>query len=98
MSAANHPDPVTAKLLAEDPEASAEYDLLASRFEFISAVIGARAERGWSQTDLAKACGTTQSAIARLESGDQDPKLSTVSQVCHVLGLSLAVGVERKAG
>jgi HTH-type transcriptional regulator/antitoxin HipB len=98
VTADNHPDPVTEQLLNELPEAREAYDRLASRYEFIEAVIRARTGRGWSQADLGKACGTTQSAIARLESGDQDPKLSTVTQVCHVLGLPLAVGVDRQAG
>ena len=97
MTKAKHPDLVTEKLLNELPEARAKFDRLASRFDFITAVIRARGALGWSQTDLAKACGTTQSAIARLESGDQDPKLSTMSQICHVLGLPLAIGVQRQA-
>ena len=80
------------KLLAEDPELRAEYQRLGPRYEFITAVLGARAKRGWTQTDLAKACGTTQSAIARLESGDQDPKLSTMSAVCDALGLTMKIG------
>ena len=98
MTKAKHPDPVTEKLLNELPEARAEFDRLASRFDFIAAVVRARGALGWSQADLAKACGTTQSAIARLESGDQDPKLSTMSQICHVLGLPIVVGVESRAG
>jgi len=59
-------------------------------------VIGARKNRGWTQTDLAKACGTSQPAIARLESGDQDPKLNTMVLVCNVLGLPLTIGTSTK--
>jgi len=83
---------VRKEMFAEDPELRAAYDALGPRYEFISAVIGARKERGWMQADLAKACGTSQPAIARLESGDQDPKLDTMVKVCNVLGLPLTVG------
>lgn len=83
---------VREELLAEDPELRAEYDKLGPRYEFIGAVIKARKTRGWTQTDLARACSTTQPAIARLESGDQDPKLDTMVKVCNVLDLPLVVG------
>lgn len=86
-------------VLADDPEMRAEYDKLGPRYQFIGAVIKSRKARGWTQTELARACGTTQSAIARLESGDQDPKLDTMVKVCNVLGLPLTVGDgERLAG
>lgn len=78
--------------LMNDPEHRREYERLAPRFEFIKAVMRARKERGWTQADLAIACGTSQPAIARLESGDQDPKLDTMVKVCNVLGLPLTVG------
>jgi len=87
-----HPDPVTAKLLAEDPAASAAYEQLRMRYEFIGAVLEARRERGWTQKQLADSIGTTQSAIARLERGDQDPRLSTLVAVCHALDLPLIIG------
>jgi DNA-binding XRE family transcriptional regulator len=98
MTEARFPDPVTERIINSRPGARAEYDALGPRFEFITAVIRARNERGWSQSDLAKAIGTTQSAISRLESGDQDPKLSTVAQVCQALELPFGFGGERRAG
>lgn len=87
-----HPDPVTAKLLEDDPEAAAAYEQLRPRYEFIGAVIEARQARGWTQRDLAASIGTTQSAIARLERGDQDPRLSTLVAVCRALELPLTIG------
>lgn len=83
-------------MFAEDPEFRAAYDALDPRNEFISAVIGARKKHGWTQTDLATACGTSESAIARLESGDQDPKLDTMVKVCNVLGLPLTAGSDTR--
>ena len=92
-----HPDPVTARLLAEDPAAMAAYEALRPRYAFISSIIAARGERGWSQQALATRLGTTQSAIARLESGNQDPRLSTIVAVCEVLDLPFAIEVNRES-
>lgn len=82
-----HPDPVTAKLLEENPEARALYEAMLPRTMWIASVIKARASRGWTQADLARAIGVQQPAIAKLESGDRDPKLSTMVAVCRALGI-----------
>ena len=42
-----------------------------------------------SQTKLAAAAGTSQSQIARAESGDVDVRLSTVARMAAVLGKRL---------
>ncbi|MEX0827179.1 MAG: helix-turn-helix transcriptional regulator [Acidimicrobiia bacterium] len=45
-----------------------------------------RAERSISQTQLAALMGTSQSAIARLESGDSDARASTLGRYAAALG------------
>lgn len=50
-----------------------------------------RLERGLSQAALARLAGTSQSQIARLESGRQDPGLSTWRRVFAPLGVSLNI-------
>ncbi|WP_216892460.1 helix-turn-helix domain-containing protein [Nocardia alni] len=45
--------------------------------------------RGMSQADVAASLGTTQSAIARLESGTADPRLSSIARYSEVVGLQL---------
>ena len=75
----------------EDPAYRAEDELLRPRYELISAVIGARKARGLTQAALAQACGTSQSAIARLESGDHDPRWSTAVKVCRVLEIPISI-------
>ncbi|HEU5128437.1 MAG TPA: helix-turn-helix domain-containing protein [Glycomyces sp.] len=47
----------------------------------------ARVERGLSQAALAERIGTTQSAIARLESGHSDPRLSTLERYARAVGV-----------
>ena len=44
-----------------------------------------------SQAELAEICGTTQSAIARLESGGRPPRIDTLLKLAHALDCDLAV-------
>lgn len=57
------------------------------------ALAGDLAERrvrlGLSQTEVAARMGTSQSAVARLESGDADIRLSTLERYAAALGCSL---------
>ena len=48
-----------------------------------------RQERGMSQQELAILCGTTQSAIARLERGSRPPKLDTLLRIADALDADL---------
>jgi ribosome-binding protein aMBF1 (putative translation factor) len=48
-----------------------------------------RLERGMSQQELAVLCGTTQSAIARLERGGRPPKLDTLMRIADALDADL---------
>jgi DNA-binding XRE family transcriptional regulator len=61
-------------------------------YERLGAEIAARrAELGLAQRELAELCGTTQSAIARLESGARAPRLDTLVRVANALDCELAV-------
>jgi transcriptional regulator with XRE-family HTH domain len=50
-----------------------------------------RAARGLSQRDLAQLVGTTQSAIARLESGGRPPRIDTLLRIADALECDLHV-------
>jgi transcriptional regulator with XRE-family HTH domain len=50
-----------------------------------------RKERGLSQADLAELVGTTQSAIARLESGGRPPRIDTLLRIANALDADLHV-------
>jgi ribosome-binding protein aMBF1 (putative translation factor) len=54
-------------------------------------VAARRRELGLSQAELAEICGTTQSAIARLESGGRPPRIDTLLKLAHALDCELAV-------
>jgi predicted transcriptional regulator len=68
---------IKAELLA-DPEVKAQYDALAPEFEIATELIRARLRAGLSQAELASRMGTSQSAIARLESGQTLPSTKTL--------------------
>lgn len=55
------------------------------------AIAARRAELELSQRELAELCGTTQSAIARLESGARAPRLDTLLRVANALDARLDV-------
>jgi transcriptional regulator with XRE-family HTH domain len=50
-----------------------------------------RLELGLSQAELAELVDTTQSAIARLESGGRPPRIDTLLRIANALDCELAV-------
>lgn len=54
-------------------------------------LVGYRAEHGLSQRALAARAGMSQTAIARLERGDIEPKLSTLLRLARTLDTPLCV-------
>lgn len=61
----------------------------------VSALIRrSRLERGLTQRQLAKKAGTSQPAIARLETGTHSPTIETLERVLAALGLELELRTE----
>ena len=86
------------KMLA-DPEARKEYERLGPEFEISSELIAARKRAKLSQEDLASRMGTTQSAIARLESGQKMPMMQTIQRYAEATGSRVRLSLVRaKAG
>jgi predicted transcriptional regulator len=61
-------------------------DLADRRRVLIDELVRARRESELSQTEIAARMGTSQSAVARLESGDLDVRLSTLERYAAALG------------
>jgi transcriptional regulator with XRE-family HTH domain len=57
-----------------------------------------RQARGLSQQELAHICGTTQSAIARLEKGGRPPRIDTLLKIAEALDCDLAVELRPRDG
>ena len=71
---------------------------MADRRRALAGTLAARrTEIGLSQTEVAARMGTSQSAVARLESGDADVRLSTIERYVAALGERLDWGFERPA-
>ena len=77
-----------------EPGAAEAYDAARLAFELGRSVRELRERRGWSQTQLAKASGMTQSAVARFEAGGTVPTLAVLEQLATALDVSLRVGFE----
>ncbi len=69
-----------------DPDVKREFDALEQEFAIASELIKARARAGLSQEELAKRMGTSQSAIARLESGRTLPSAKTLLRFAEATG------------
>jgi ribosome-binding protein aMBF1 (putative translation factor) len=54
-------------------------------------VVAQRLVRDLSQQELAELCGTTQSAIARFESGGRLPRIDTLLRISEALDCELVV-------
>jgi predicted DNA-binding transcriptional regulator YafY/transcriptional regulator with XRE-family HTH domain len=64
-------------------------DTAAQRRELVTQLARRRAAAGLSQAHVAKLMQTSQSAVARLESGRRDTQHSTLARYAEALGLSL---------
>jgi predicted transcriptional regulator len=81
------------KRLMDNAEFRAEYEKADAEFAVIEALVKARTEAGLTQTELAERIGTTQSAIARLESGGVSPSLATLRRYAEATGTKLQVSL-----
>ncbi len=82
------------------PDVRREYDRIAEEFEFLDEILKARAAAGLTQADVAARIGTTQSAVARLESavGRHSPSIATLRRYASALGYKLQVRLVKGQG
>jgi ribosome-binding protein aMBF1 (putative translation factor) len=78
----------------KDPELMREYDALEDEFSLASQIVGARAHANLSQAELAERMNTSQSAIARLESGRFRPSTRTLEKLAAATGMKLRIVLE----
>jgi transcriptional regulator with XRE-family HTH domain len=75
------------------PGVKKAYDDLGDEFAFLDEVLKARAEAGLTQGEVAARVGTTQSAIARLESVQprHSPSIATLQRYARALGYKVEI-------
>ena len=83
-----------AKEWLKDPEFAAEYDALEEEFSLAAALMRARNAADMTQDEVAKAMGTTQAVIARLESGRNMPSTRTLERFAKATGSRLRISFE----
>jgi transcriptional regulator with XRE-family HTH domain len=64
-------------------------DMAMRRRALSAALVARRVDLGLSQTEVAARMGTSQSAVARLESGLSDVRLSTLERYAAAVGQQL---------
>ncbi|WP_346309162.1 helix-turn-helix transcriptional regulator [Limnohabitans sp.] len=84
---------VKAQLLA-NPAVSQAYAAQAPEFELARELIAARMKAGLTQGDVAARMGTTQSVVARIESGRGTPSMRTVQRFASAVGARAVVRME----
>jgi predicted transcriptional regulator len=68
------------------------------RREIVAELVAQRHAAGLSQTDVADRMGTSQPAVARLEAGGVDVRLSTLERYAAVVGVRLSWQMYRDEG
>lgn len=66
--------------------------------EVIGRLADRRRQLGLSQTEVAARMGTSQSAVARLEAGRSDTRMSTLERYANALGTAIRYGVGDEGG
>ncbi len=78
----------------KDPEYKTEYEALAGEFQLAKLLIEARTRAGLSQPQLARRMKTSQSYIARLESGRVTPSTKALERFAAATGSRLRIILE----
>jgi putative transcriptional regulator len=60
------------------------------KIELGKRIINLREKKGWSQSDLARACNKDRQAIEKLENGKVNPTLYTLLEIANALEVSLS--------
>ena len=78
----------------KDPKYMAAYNALEEEFALAAALIEARSHADMTQEEVAKAMGTTQAVIARLESGKRLPSTRTLERFAKATRTRLRISFE----
>ena len=70
------------------------YDESGKQLEVAYKITKLRKQAHISQAELAKRIGTTQSNIARMESGQQNLTLGTLSKIAHTFKKDLEISIK----
>ena len=72
-------------------------DLAGDAPDLVGRLAAERRARGLTQTEVAARMGTSQSALARVESGDTDVRMSTVARYAAALDVDVSYALHRRS-
>lgn len=78
-----------------DPDYRKAHEELGPEFAVAQSLIEARKGAGFTQAELAARMKTTQSAVARMESGRVPPSIRTLERVARATGTRLRIHFKR---
>jgi transcriptional regulator with XRE-family HTH domain len=79
--------------LLSDPKVKKAYDEMNPDFIIAAALINARVKAKLTQAEVAKKMGTTQSVVARLESGHHHPSLKSIQKYAHAINRKISLEI-----
>ena len=79
---------------SREPDYREAYDRLDPEFELSRSLIEARTRARLTQAELAERMKTTQSVIARLESGRSRPSTRTLEKIAQATGTKLRISFD----
>lgn len=82
------------KKLLSDPEVLKEYEAHKAEFEIARALIKARLASKMTQSEVAKRMHTSQSQIARLESGAHFPSMQTIHKYAQAINHKISLEIK----
>lgn len=80
-----------------EPSAAEAYEAARLAYQLGRRVRELREQRNWSQTQLAREAGMTQSAVARFEAGGTVPTIPVLGRLARALGAELTVTLKTTA-
>jgi DNA-binding XRE family transcriptional regulator len=89
---------MVAERTARNPDFPGLVEAALDRRELMRALAAERRAIGLTQTEMAAVLGTSQSQVARLESGNADARLSTVARFAAALGKRIEFRLESATG
>lgn len=63
-------------------------------YELTRQIIALRIKRGLTQKEVAQRAGTTQSVIARIENGEQNISIKTLSKLANALKANIKIDLQ----
>lgn len=75
----------------KNPKFKKEWDELEDEYQIIENIVKARIEAHMTQTQLSEVTGITQSDISKIENGNGNPSLKTLTKIAHAFGKKLKI-------